>query len=86
MSKEPLEQLAYASYWDNRYQQCSGEDALDTDGSGTYDWFKSFQALRPFLNNHLPPVASNPDILHLGCGNSVRSIDISPGLGYKGHN
>lgn len=71
MPKDSLEELAHASYWDKRYTAGDGEDALDTDGTGAYDWFKSFQALRSFLEEHLPTVNSSPRILHLGCGNSV---------------
>ena len=71
MPTHSLEELAYATYWDRRYEIHDGEDALDTDGTGTYDWFKSFQAIRPFLETYLPTLNTKPCILHLGCGNSV---------------
>lgn len=76
MPKDSLEQLAHASYWDRRYRTNDGGDALDTDGTGAYDWFKSFQAIRPFLERHLPGVDSAPKILHLGCGNSVSTCRV----------
>jgi len=71
MPKESLEGLTHASYWDRRHKAGDGEDALDINGTGAYDWFKSFQAIRPFLEEHLPGANSAPKILHLGCGNSV---------------
>ncbi len=71
MPKDSLEELAHASYWDSRYACHDGKDALDTNGTGTYDWFKSFEALRAFFENHLPSMNGTPEILHLGCGNSV---------------
>ena len=71
MPRESLEELAHASYWDKRYTGGDGEDALDTNGTGSYDWFKSFQAMRPFFEAHLPGPQSAPRILHLGCGNSA---------------
>ena len=71
MPKESLEELAHASYWNKRYEAGDGEDGLDTDGTGAYDWFKSFHSIRPFLEEHLPAVTLGPSILHLGCGNSV---------------
>lgn len=74
MPKESLEELAQTSYWDKRYNESDGEDAFDTDGTGTYDWFKPFQTIRPFLEYHLPAVSIMPKILHLGCGNSVRTM------------
>ena len=63
-----LEELAFPEYWDLRYAT-SGSDA-------TFEWFKAFSTLRPFLEKHLPKPTldgKSPKLLHLGCGNSVRS-------------
>lgn len=67
---DSLEALAHPEYWDARYSNPSSVP--------TYEWFKSFDSLKPFFAKHLPPPISNdgsksPRILHLGCGNSVNS-------------
>ena len=67
---ETLEELAHAEYWNQRYSSSS---------DSSYEWFKSFETLKPFLCKHLPdPFAGldaiNPRILHLGCGNSVCAL------------
>ncbi|KAI9880907.1 MAG: hypothetical protein M1830_009975 [Pleopsidium flavum] len=77
----PLEELAHASYWDKRYHESDGKDALDNNGTGTYDWFKSFVSIRPFLEYYLPAVNRTPEILHLGCGNSTLPHELRA-LGY----
>ena len=64
---ETLEELAHAEYWDQRYLSSS---------DSSYEWFKPFEILKPFLSKHLPVPSvgvngTNPRILHLGCGNSV---------------
>jgi hypothetical protein len=63
---ESLEELAHPEYWNNRYQK-------STQGS-TFEWFKSFENIKPLLSSHLPKPSEDgisPRILHLGCGNSV---------------
>lgn len=62
--EESLRELAHPEYWDARYSK-------DDADAKVYDWLRHFDALEPFLTKHLPPVASEPEILHLGSGNSV---------------
>ena len=63
-SKESLEELAHAEYWDKRYtEKATTEDK--------YDWLRNFQAIKPFLAKHLPAEGSTARIIQLGCGNSV---------------
>ena len=64
---ETVEELAHAAYWNQRYSSSS---------DSSYEWFKSFASLKPFLSKHLPDPSTwvngtDPRILHLGCGNSV---------------
>ena len=69
MPKERLEELAFASYWDNRYtaSKASNEDSpLES-----FEWFKTHAKLAPFFEKHMVPPPSDCHILHLGCGNSV---------------
>ena len=62
-----LEELATVEYWDARYSSTQ---------ETSYEWFKSFENLKPFLAKYLPAPAErsespSPRALHLGCGNSV---------------
>lgn len=59
--------LSTSEYWDKRYATADGQNA-------THEWFKSFDALLPFLESNLfttRPVEHKPKILHLGSGDSV---------------
>ena len=40
---------------------------------GTYDWFRTWEHLETWFKKHLTTEPKQPRILHLGCGNSVRS-------------
>ena len=64
-----LEEIATAEYWDTRYSSTT---------ESTYDWFKTYDNLKPFLSRHLPAPKDergvNVRLLHLGCGNSVSSV------------
>jgi len=82
---EELIQLSFPQYWDERYKaEQNGKEEL-----GAYEWFRSFQKLTPFFNKHLlsPSSGSDCHILHLGCGNSVRTpfqlSRLIPNLKYK---
>lgn len=59
--------LRHSSYWDCEYSLC----AID---SSSHEWFRSFEDLWPwmakYIINRLPSEA-DPQILHLGCGDSV---------------
>ncbi len=68
---EELKELAHSEYWDQRYALAKRETE---DGSTTitsFEWFRTFENLRPFFERHLPAASSGCYILHLGCGNSV---------------
>ena len=76
MAEELSRELGSQVYWDKRYSAsaASGEGA-------SHEWFRTFEKLRPFLEKELPSSDQNPQILHLGCGDSVRiprdTIDFS---------
>ncbi|KAI9805197.1 MAG: hypothetical protein M1825_001033 [Sarcosagium campestre] len=82
MVRAPLEEFATSEYWDTRY----AAEADNRDGTGgnetslemdrAYDWFRSFDDLLPLFQRHLPPSTESPQILHLGCGNSI-NVDFS---------
>ena len=66
---EELIELSFPQYWDERYKiEQNGQEELES-----YEWFRSFQKLKSFFDQHLPstPLGSDCHILHLGCGNSV---------------
>lgn len=55
--------LSTSEYWDKRYE------------SSGHEWFRSYDSLVPFFKKHLFDTLSpetNPRILHLGSGDSVR--------------
>jgi len=69
MNKEAQKQLAFADYWDSRYAGDAEASAhIDTE---EYEWLKTFEQLRPFLEKRLPRFFECPRILQLGCGTSV---------------
>lgn len=63
------EELAFASFWDKRYDSLSS-----AENKPTHEWFRGFDSLRPWFSKHLftdrPPEGA-PTILQLGCGDSV---------------
>ena len=67
-SDEEGKALATPEFWNSRYNQADGENP-------THEWFRSFSALKPFLQKHLFEQRSpetRPRIVHLGSGDSVR--------------
>ncbi|KAK9449995.1 S-adenosyl-L-methionine-dependent methyltransferase [Limtongia smithiae] len=62
-----VDKLQTREYWDSRYQK--DEEAT------TFDWFKTFCDLEPFLRAHIVPW-QDCKILMLGCGNSTLSQDL----------
>ncbi|PMD54321.1 S-adenosyl-L-methionine-dependent methyltransferase [Hyaloscypha bicolor E] len=79
---EDLIELSHPKYWDGRYRS---EQRVTQNGIqpvlDSYEWFRSFEQLRPFFENNLPPSSSGCHILHLGCGNSNLTADLYA-LGY----
>jgi ubiquinone/menaquinone biosynthesis C-methylase UbiE len=53
----------HQSYWEERY----------TKDTGTYEWFRGWQALRHILVKYIP---ADSRLLNLGCGNSTITEDI----------
>ncbi|KAK4616181.1 EEF1A lysine methyltransferase 4 [Fulvia fulva] len=77
-SDEEGKALATPQFWDSRYGKSDGE-------SPTHEWFRTFDALKPFFEAHLfqhRKPDSNPKILHLGSGDSTIPSDLAA-LGYK---
>jgi hypothetical protein len=68
---EDLEELAHPEYWDQRYASAKKESKEDGASIASFEWFRTFDNLRPFFEKHLPAACSACSILHLGCGNSV---------------
>ena len=69
MNSTAQKELATPDYWNSRYaSEKSGDIEKEQE---EYEWFKTFEKLRPFLERHLPPVQDGRKILHLGCGKSV---------------
>lgn len=77
MKQSDLEKLSHAEFWDTRYATEKGEAQRDEDEDGTegelgnFEWFRTFEDLKQFFEKRLPASEKNPEILHLGCGNSV---------------
>jgi hypothetical protein len=72
VKEEDLIELSKPEFWDARY---TSEQKVAQDGTqqvlNSYEWFRTFETLRPFFKKHLPASATMCHILHLGCGNSV---------------
>lgn len=71
--------LATPEYWDSRY-------TTSTSNEPTHEWFRSYDALEPFFSTHLFPTypsSSNPQIVHLGSGDSTIPFDLATKNGYK---
>lgn len=72
VKEEALIELAHPEYWDKRYgSELKASEAGTEPTLDSFEWFRSFEQLRPFLENNLPPPSSGCHIIHLGCGNSV---------------
>lgn len=69
MNTASQRELTTVEYWDKRYKVEKSGVKLDDDED--YEWFKTYEKLRPFFAKHLPSVESSPRILQLGCGTSV---------------
>lgn len=61
------EEFQTREYWDKRYAAELPEE--------DYDWFKTYEDLKPILNELIPK--KDCKILMLGCGNSTLSIDMA---------
>ena len=62
--------LGHAEFWNKRYAQAKNDNKTPT-----HEWFRTFESLEPFFEKHLFNVRapeSQPKILHLGSGDSVR--------------
>ena len=59
-------ELGFPDYWNRRYENVAESE------QATHEWFRTFDKLRLFLEKELPSASSEPRILHLGCGDSVR--------------
>jgi EEF1A lysine methyltransferase 4 len=89
MNKSSAREFSLVSYWDNHY---SAESKDPQSGSNeSYDWYRTFEHLRPFLERHLPSPtptttssssSASPRILHLGCGTSALTTSLLS-LGYR---
>ncbi|KAL3417147.1 hypothetical protein PVAG01_11147 [Phlyctema vagabunda] len=102
-----LAELTHPGFWDERYRSKQQELAKLTAavrGEGlvneadaavpldAYEWFRSVEQIRPFLERHLPGgegygeegsrMREECRILHLGCGNSTLTADLHA-LGYS---
>lgn len=64
MAEDPNAELSRAEYWDKRYGSSEPTAA-------TYDWLRNFNTIKPFLTKYLPHASTNPEIVHMGNGNSV---------------
>ncbi|KAL0953390.1 hypothetical protein HGRIS_004629 [Hohenbuehelia grisea] len=60
------EEYGTQEYWDTRYTQ-------ESEGS-SFDWFKTYAEIAPFLREYLPDKSAR--ILMLGCGNSKMSEEM----------
>lgn len=67
----PLEALATPENWNTRYEKAETKDASGDSHVESFDWFRSFERIKPFLEKYLPAATAAPRLLHLGCGNSV---------------
>ena len=71
MKKASQKELAIPEYWDKRYAEVGNAKTDGAHEADDYEWFKTYDKLKPFLHKHLLPTSSKPKILHLGCGTSV---------------
>jgi hypothetical protein len=69
-SDEEAEALAHPGYWDARYTGSDGK-------TPSHEWFRTYNDLQPFFSKYLfesYAPETEPKILHLGAGDSVRII------------
>lgn len=80
--EEELIELSKPEFWDARYtsEQTVPEDGIQS-APNAYEWFGTFETLRPFFERHLLTSPSTCHILQLGCGSSV-----SPSLPFRSFN
>lgn len=68
MSSKELEALSHSEFWDERYAKADGDEP-------THEWFRAFDALKPFFEKHLfnarEDKGKDQKLLHLGSGDSV---------------
>lgn len=84
MNEAAQKELSRKEYWDDRYAEERGKQ--EHSGQANYEWFKTFEKLRPFLSKHLPDTSCQPRLLHLGCGTSVSAIKtVKPALENNTH-
>jgi len=86
MNTAQLKELSTTSYWDTRYtveqQQQRDKDKGSSESTEQgqeereYEWFRTFDQIKPFLEQHLPSASSSVRILQLGCGTSVSDLTI----------
>ncbi|KAK8203596.1 hypothetical protein M8818_005246 [Zalaria obscura] len=69
MAEDPNAELSRAEYWDKRYGSSEPTAA-------TYDWLRNFNTIKPFLTKYLPHASTNPEIVHMGNGNSTLPADL----------
>ena len=77
-----IDDYGSVSYWDARYRTLATQGATSSSSSGStdcYDWYLSFEDLKPFLLPHLR--SKHMEILYPGCGNSSLGYDLY-NLGY----
>ncbi|TVY84544.1 Endothelin-converting enzyme [Lachnellula suecica] len=67
-SEAELKELSEPSFWDTRYATAERTNDATID---SFEWFRSFPKIRPFLEKWLPSPGGSEVVLHLGCGNSV---------------
>ncbi len=70
MSEAESKRLAHSEYWNERYAEVGPDEQV-------HEWFRSFNVLESFLGRNLFQVRAPetaPQILHLGSGDSVRSV------------
>lgn len=66
-----LVELAHPEYWNTRYASEQKPAENGTKEIDSFEWFRTFEVLKPFFLKHLPPPSNDLHILQLGCGNSV---------------
>ncbi|OAK99228.1 hypothetical protein IQ06DRAFT_251227 [Phaeosphaeriaceae sp. SRC1lsM3a] len=73
MSSKELEALSHSEFWDERYAKADGDEP-------THEWFRAFDALKPFFEKHLfnarEDKGKDQKLLHLGSGDSTIPYDL----------
>ncbi|KAF1835028.1 hypothetical protein BDW02DRAFT_524120 [Decorospora gaudefroyi] len=69
-SEEEAAALGRSEFWDKRYAKAEGDKP-------THEWFRSFDALKPFFEKHLFEKRGKEErVLHLGSGDSSIPYDL----------